>query len=314
LKETAKVRFGIKTGANEFFFLTEGEIKEKKIEKEFWMHKDKKGKWEPNYVIKSPKESKTVIVKAEDLKYRVLMVHKDKEELKGTNLLKYIEEGERKQFDKRPTCASRNRWFDLGDWTFATFFWTEFFFERSVTFYSPAHVFESDKHYGITPKIMQKEHIIGAYLNSSLIPLFRLTSGFQALGEGVLKMPVYEVASLPVLNPRLISKSGKKLEKALMKLESRDIERLYNEIGAESPEEVSLDKVKPDRRELDKIIMADILGLTDGEQLEVYRAVVDLVKSRLEKAKSTGKNKKKVEGIDINALKNAVIDRIEKEN
>lgn len=126
-------------------------------------------------------------------------------------------------------------------------------------------------------------------------------------------MPVYEVASLPVLNPGLISKLGKKLEKALIKLKSRDIEGLYNEIGADSPEEVSLDKVKSDRRELDKIIMSDILGLTDEEQIEVYRAVVDLVKSRLERAKSTGKNKKKVEGIDINALKNAVIDRIKKE-
>lgn len=313
LKEIAKVRFGIKTGANEFFFLTEGEIREKKIEKEFWMHKDKKGKWEPNYVIKSPKESKSIIVKPEDLKHRVLMIHKDKRKLKGTNILKYIEEGERKQFDKRPTCASRNRWFDLGDWTFATFFWAEFFFERSVTFYSPTHIFESDKHYGITPKIMQNEHIIGAFLNSSLIPLFRLTSGFQALGEGVLKMPVYEVASLPVLNPGLISKIGKKLERALIKLKSRDIEGLYSEIGADSPEEVSLDKVKSDRRELDEIIMSDILGLTDEEQTEVYRAVVDLVKSRLDRAKSTGKNKKKVEGIDIDALKNTVIERIKKE-
>lgn len=42
LREIADVRFGIKTGANEFFYLTEEEIKRKKIEKEFWMHKDEK--------------------------------------------------------------------------------------------------------------------------------------------------------------------------------------------------------------------------------------------------------------------------------
>jgi tRNA(Ser,Leu) C12 N-acetylase TAN1 len=53
-----------------------------------------------------------------------------------------------------------------------------------------------------------------------------------------------------------------------------------------SPEEVSLDKVKSDRRELDRIVMGEILGLSDGDQLEIYRAVIDLVKSRIEKANS----------------------------
>ncbi|MBI4738691.1 SAM-dependent DNA methyltransferase [Candidatus Woesearchaeota archaeon] len=48
LKEVADVRFGIKTGANEFFYLTEAEIKHWKIEKEFWMHKEG-DKWVPNY-------------------------------------------------------------------------------------------------------------------------------------------------------------------------------------------------------------------------------------------------------------------------
>ena len=53
-----------------------------------------------------------------------------------------------------------------------------------------------------------------------------------------------------------------------------------------SPAEVSLDKVKSDRRELDKIVMGEIVGLSDGDQLEIYRAVIDLVKSRIEKVNS----------------------------
>lgn len=39
--------------------------------------------------------------------------------------------------------------------------------------------------------------------------------------------------------------------------------------------------------------MGDILGLSDAEQLEVYAAVVDLVKSRLDKAKNFGKRSNK---------------------
>ena len=41
----------------------------------------------------------------------------------------------------------------------------------------------------------------------------------------------------------------------------------------------------PHRRELDKVVFK-ALGLTEGEQLEVYRAVVELVKNRLAKAGS----------------------------
>lgn len=76
-------------------------------------------------------------------------------------------------------------------------------------------------------------------------------------------------------------------------------------IGASSSDEVSLDKVKPDRRELDKIVMGEILGLSEEEQLEVYRAVIDLVKTRIEKAKST--KKKKSETFDIESLAEDVL-------
>ncbi|MCX8083272.1 MAG: hypothetical protein N3D17_07835, partial [bacterium] len=66
-------------------------------------------------------------------------------------------------------------------------------------------------------------------------------------------------------------------------------------------------------RELDKIIMGEILGLTEDEQLEVYRTVVDLVKSRIEKAKSVKKKNIK-EGIDIDILRNTIIRKIKEKN
>jgi hypothetical protein len=70
--------------------------------------------WIPNYVIKSPRECKSIIVNPKDLKSRVLLIHKDKEELRGTNVLKYIEWGEEQGFHERPTCKSREKWYDLG--------------------------------------------------------------------------------------------------------------------------------------------------------------------------------------------------------
>ncbi len=53
------------------------------------------------------------------------------------------------------------------------------------------------------------------------------------------------------------------------------------------PKEVSLERVLPDRRALDAVVF-EVLGLSESEQLEVYRAVVALVKSRLVKAQSVG--------------------------
>jgi hypothetical protein len=58
-----------------------------------------------------------------------------------------------------------------------------------------------------------------------------------------------------------------------------------------TPEALTLEQVQrasPDRFELDAVIF-DVLGLTNEERLEVYRAVAQLVKDRLLKAKSVKK-------------------------
>lgn len=46
-----------------------------------------------------------------------------------------------------------------------------------------------------------------------------------------------------------------------------------------------MDRVLPDRRALDAVVF-EALGLTEAEQVEVYRAVASLVKQRLTKARS----------------------------
>jgi len=117
----------------------------------------------------------------------------------------------------------------------------------------------------------------------------------------------YEAASMSVLDVRKHDIKGGKIPKKIL---GRKTLTVFEELGASTPEGVSLDKVKPDRRELDKIVMGEILGLTDEEQLEVYRAVVDLVKSRIERAKSFGKRRKTKEGIDIDLLVKTVMDKL----
>lgn len=53
----------------------------------------------------------------------------------------------------------------------------------------------------------------------------------------------------------------------------------------DKPNAVSLDEVMPDLRDLDEVVF-EAFGLTEDERLSIYRAVVELVKTRLVKAKS----------------------------
>ena len=300
LKQIAKVCFGIKTGANEFFYLTGEQIKRWKIEPEFWMHKHADGQFIPNYIIKSPREQNSYIINPANLKYRILMVHKNRKDLNGTNVLKYLQYGESKGYHRRETCRARNRWYDLGErlpacinvnylvndvpHAFAEAFWASDDFQEIHT----------------------KANIL-PYLNSTLFWLMTNLGGRTTFGGGLLKIQTYEFNQLVVCTD---DKYDGKLNAAFKTISERQYYTVFHEIGATSADIVTLEKVMPDRRELDKIIMGDILGLNDQEQLEVYRAVLDLVKSRLDKAKSLGDRKRTKDGIDIELLVKTVMDKI----
>jgi len=315
LKQIAEVRRGFTTGANEFFYLTEEEIKRRGIEKEFWMHQDKKGNWVPNYVIKSPRECKSIVVKPKDLKYRVLMVHKDRKDLKGTKVLKYIREGESKGYHLRPTCASRKRWYDLGKREPGTLLVAMIQAYRHIVFYNPSKVFPDHNLFEVLISKgdkARKENLLTAYLSSAATTLAKEFVGRSyGGGSGPLKLEGIDIERIPVIQLGEISDTEEMSVLAKFKaFQGNSLGNTFAELGASSPERVALQKVKPDRRELDKIVMGKILGLTNEEQLEVYRAVIDLVKSRIERAKSFGKRRKTKEGIDIDLLVKTVTDKL----
>ena len=273
------------------------------------MHQER-GKWVPNYVIKSPRECRSIVVKPEDLKYRVLMIHKDKKELKGTNVLKYIEAGERKGYHTRPTCASRERWYDLGERKPYGFLHPMIHNDRQLIGLNVSGVYVDHNLFELQPKRKQLLPV-ALFFASTVSSLIREFGGRVNLGEGALKTEGIDIEKLLTVSPSFLSEPQiTAVENWFDRHKDFAHDSLFSELGADSPADVSLDKVKPDRRELDKIIMGEILGLTDEEQLEVYRAVIDLVKSRLEKAKSFGKRKKTKEGIDIDLLVRLVMEKV----
>jgi len=318
LKEVAEVRRGFTTGANEFFYLTEEEIKRRGIEKEFWMHKHEKGKWVPNYILKSFRETPTIGTRGSDLKHRILLVNKNKEKLRNTRVLKYLREGETRRFGgKIPastvTCKSRgDNWYALGKNLLANVFYPRRTGDRFLVPYSKQSIFSGDNLFPIRVKNREYTVCLGAYLNSTVVHLFNELSGRQLTGAlNVVDMDVWMAKQIPTIDPNKISPSQhQRLEKEFTALASRPIEHILKELGAELPPQVTLAKVRSDRRQLDEIIMGKILGLTKEEQLEVYRAVVDLVKSRIEKAKSVQKRRRAKEGLNIDLLIKTVMENI----
>jgi hypothetical protein len=291
--------------------LTEEQIERKRIEKEFWMHKDEDGNWIPNYVVKSPRECKSIIVDPKKLKYRVLMIHKDKRYMNNKNILSHIEIGESKKYNKRPTGTSRGRWYDLGIWEKPDLIWADAYNDRFGV-YLTGKTWADKRFFFINLKERKYEIPVWAYLNSIIIPLMIEIEGITNLGEGAIYTNVYQLKKLPVFagSTKAIRT---KLKHSLENLSSRDIFSIFLEIGSHTSAHVALEHIKPDRRELDQIIMGDILGLTEEEQLEVYRAVVDLVQSRLDKAKSV-KNETDNDQGEIDLESDTIVDDVKNNN
>ena len=297
LGDIAEVRFGIKTGANDFFYLEptgqpapEGLVHvrngigwEGYLEEEFLKP-----------VIKSPREIKTIRVRPEDLRYRVFMCHKSKDELRRdgqTHALAYIEWGEKQGYHKRPTCRSRPKWWGLRAREAAQVNCNYLVDDRMRFYFADGGVYVSDNF----QELHHADETVAALASVPFTQILCELGGRTPFGGGLLKIQTYEVADLFVLRPSALTPSqGRCLLSAFERIAKREIKSIFEELGLPKPdrdysnihpEDVSLDRVLPDRRALDKVVF-EVLGLTEEEQLEVYRAVVELVKNRLVKAQS----------------------------
>ena len=267
LGDIAEVRRGFTTGVNEFFYLTDEQIIKWGIEKEFLKP-----------VIKSPRECKSILVDPKDLKYKIFMCNKNKKELKGTNALKYIEWGESKKFNKKPTVMNRKYWWQNSD------FGSKIFMQMSYNdifrfWYSKDEIRCDARLYTISLKSEEDVYLLNSTISAFIIELL----GRANLGEGALDFKVYEADQILVLNKEKIK------AKINREIFLRPIKSIFEECGidpkSKTPIEEQEPKPMPDRAELDKIVF-DALELTEPERKEVYRAVCRLVWNRISKAKS----------------------------
>ena len=252
LGDIAEVRRGFTTGANEFFYLDGEQIRQWDIESEFLKP-----------VIKSPRECKSIRVDPSQLQFKLFMCHADKATLAGTTALDYIKWGESQEYHQRPSCRGRARWWDLGKREIPALSFNYLISSTARTLFTLDSCYTSDN--------FQEVHTdsaltlpLCASLNSSLFQLMVNMAGRSNFGGGLLKIQTYEISELLCLDPKIFAFEN---------------EAIFASTAWE------MLKPSEDRRSLDAIIF-DRLNLTKGERDGVYEAVVNLVESRLRKARS----------------------------
>jgi hypothetical protein len=258
LGDVVLVKYGIKTGANGFFYLNEDKVMEWGIEKEFLKP-----------VIKSPRECKRIIIDPRDLKYKIFMCSKNKNELKGTVALEYVEWGESQGFHENESVKSRKFWWQSPD-DKGNVFWGKEVRERLAAFCSEYPMYADCRLY-----LANVSEWYQAILNATLTAFFsEAMSRNLGGGGGPRSMMVYEVQDLLVL------KSDSADDQT-----AETISTLFVRMGNMMLQPFVKDVDEPNRRALDNAVF-DTLRLTQGERDAVYEAVINLVEARLSKAGS----------------------------
>ncbi|MEM3360647.1 MAG: N-6 DNA methylase [Candidatus Bathyarchaeia archaeon] len=272
LGKIALVRRGITSGANEFFYLDKEKIKLWSIEEKYLKP-----------IVVSPKEKKIEIT-LDDIDQWVLYVHKGKEELAGTNVLKYIQWGEEvetrikggikggtviKGYHNLSTVKSRKLWYAVGEREPAPILRSRRIWERCMYFLNKADALANDSLYEIHPINKNDVDVLAGILNSSLTALISELEG-RFYGGGVLELEIYETKNMTIVDPNKLSLNEKQnIEKALSKVceaQRKGDEKLEQEA----------------RRELDYAVF-DILGLAEDERRQVYEGLEALRRMRLQR-------------------------------
>jgi len=299
LGDIADVRFGIKTGANEFFYVEDvtdriefrqiaiknlGNFSSLKQIKEVGLRICRNTKT-GNYwliegeflkpVIKSPRECKSILIKPEDLKYKVFMCHKSKQELKNTKALEYIEYGESKKLQKISTISNRKRWYELSKLPDADVLFNQFFNERFLFPWNKTHLLVDHAYYYIL--YPNKTENLVLVLNSVINFLMVEIYGRTGLGQGALQTYAPEMKPLIVINPIKLETGRGKITKILNKYEKYKAKSIFDELDIDPSKPIRSQQPNPlpDRAELDNIVF-DELGLTKQEKKEVYWSVAEL--------------------------------------
>jgi len=272
LKELADIKRGFTSGADAFFYLDEDKQKQWGIEKNFLKP-----------IVVRPKELKYFDLGEEDITQYVLMVSKTKDELKGTNVLRYIEWGENievagrgrakgqiyKGYHNVSMIKPRKIWYDLGYQKPAPIIFPRIIRWRTFFIWNRGFALSHQTFYNIYPHNEGYVLPLLGVLNTSITRLFAELQG-RLYGQGLLEFAVYELAELPVIDIRALDERQRTL------LQSTFMKLCKAQRNKDKKTEEEMKKT------LDNLVF-DILGLTISERKQVYEGLESLRRMRLQR-------------------------------
>jgi tRNA1(Val) A37 N6-methylase TrmN6 len=201
LGSLASISRGIATGANEFFTLSEEEVRRYGIERKYLKPVVIGARYLKGYDFT---ESDLESLKREGKKVYLLWCFKRKEELRGTSILKYIEMGEKKSFDKRFLTRHRPVWYWVESRRPPDAFLVYMFRRRMRFVYNAVGAYALNTLHCVyfNEEVREERDVkaVLAYLNSR--PAFELARTFlRVYGGGMYKLEPREAVEIPCINP-----------------------------------------------------------------------------------------------------------------
>ncbi len=257
LGDIAQVSFGIKTGANKFFYFDSQKSSAWAVEERFLKS-----------VMQSPRECRSFVIDAQALKLKIFVCHESEQNLQGTAAINYIKWGETQGFHRGPSCANRARWWDVGVQSPFDFVALRFRDKRN---WNPINItpalLAGDVMFAGTWKKRADVFVNNALANTTLCVLASEVYGRVNLGDGLLTTYGPEIVSFDFVKASLFGAEARQhLLHCFEVMAMRDVKAIFDEVQQE------------DRKMLDNIVF-DVLGLTQGERDAVYESVIKLVNS-----------------------------------
>jgi len=309
LGDIAEVKRGFTTGANEFFYLKPVEMTVKEVmeiaEKnpQALIRVQNSAGWEGEIeveflkpVIIEYEEFKKINVEPNGLIFVYPEIEYTKTLYKANEYIKWGRDlrskGRQKQKKGIPlpqirSLQNKKYWYAFKPnlKLQSNVFWTKRIGERFACLYTPKKVFADQKLYVL---LDIKCNILKLLLslNSIIQRFFIEIEAKEYTGSYTLsELSVQNVESLLIVNPSVINSVSDLDIKEIIKTKS--FYSIFTELGFDPNKPIREQEPNPlpDRKALDDLIF-DALGLTEEERKEVYWSVAELVKNRLEKARS----------------------------
>jgi len=294
LKRIARVRFGCHSGINDFFYLTDARVKEFGIPARYLQP-----------LLRSPQLVESAII-SDHSGYYVLSCG-DKPGLLANGAKKYVEWGARQKTRGRqqvkagipwPKVESVKRrkpaWYALPQkdliqsQSFVLYVWND---TAKMPFSRNPIV--SDACFHRVLQFKEDPLLVSSLLKSTVTCLHAQLLGRSNLGQGAMKLERLDTEKLLVPDPSLLSKEiRQELINGFSGMGKRRLKSIFEECGIDPARPIREQEPKPprDREKLDGVVF-DFIGLTQSERKEVYWSVCELVKARLDKAKSLKKRR-----------------------